>query len=148
MSVADEGSSFEHKELKGRKGRQVNGDDVAGQVVDAAIAIHKVLGPGLLESAYVAALEIECAERGLAFEREVPILARYHGKPLGVAYRADLVVESVVLIEVKSVSALGPEHVAQTLSYLRLGNFELGLLLNFSAPLMKQGIKRLINKPL
>lgn len=65
----------------------------------------------------------------------------------GSCVRADLVVESVVLIEVKSVSALGPEHVAQTLSYLRLGNFELGLLMNFSAPLMKQGIKRLINKP-
>jgi GxxExxY protein len=67
--------------------------------------------------------------------------------PLGVAYRADFVVEPVVLIEVKSVTALGPEHVAQTLSYLRLGNFELGLLMNFSAPLMKQGLKRLINKP-
>ncbi len=123
----------------------MNEDDVAAQVVDSAIAIHKVLGPGLLESAYVAALEIECGERGLAFEREVPIDAQYHGMPLGVGYRADLIVESILLIEVKSVSALSPSHVAQTLSYLRLGNFRLGLLLNFSAPLMRQGIHRIIN---
>ncbi|HWH83178.1 MAG TPA: GxxExxY protein [Burkholderiaceae bacterium] len=120
-------------------------DEIAAQVVDAAIAIHKVLGPGLLESAYVAALEIECAERGLAFAREVALDAQYHGKPLGVGYRADLIVESILLIEVKSVSALSPAHIAQTLSYLRLGNFRLGLLLNFSASLMKQGIKRVIN---
>ncbi len=123
----------------------MNEDDVAAQVVDAAIAIHKVLGPGLLESAYVAALEIECAERGLAFAREVVIDAQYHGKPLGVGYRADLIIESILLLEVKSVTALSPAHVAQTLSYLRLGGFSLGLLLNFSAPLMKQGIQRVIN---
>ena len=120
-------------------------DELAAQIVDAAVAIHKVLGPGLLESAYLAALEIECGERGLTFAREVPILAEYHGKPLGIAYRADLVVETMLLVEVKSISALNPAHVAQTLSYLRLGHFRLGLLLNFSAPLMKQGIKRIIN---
>ena len=124
----------------------MNEDDAAAQVVDAAIAIHKVLGPGLLESAYVAALEIELSERGLAFAREVPIQAMYRSKPLGVAYRADLVVESSLLVEVKSVSVLSPSHVAQTLSYLRLGGFPLGLLMNFSAPLMKQGIRRVINK--
>ena len=125
----------------------MDAEEVAAEAVDAAIAIHKALGPGLLESAYVAALEIEFAERGLAFEREVPISAAYHGKPLGVAYRADLVVESILLIEVKSVSSLMPAHVAQALSYLRLGNFRLGLILNFSTPLMKQGIKRIINQP-
>ena len=120
-------------------------DEAAAQVVDAAIAIHKALGPGLLESAYVAALEIECAERGMGFAREVPIQATYRGKQLGVAYRADLIVASHLLVEVKSVSALSEAHVAQTLSYLRLGGYRLGLLMNFSAPLMKQGIKRVIN---
>ena len=136
---SDWGLFFDHKE------HQVEVDGFAAQVVDAAIAIHKVLGPGLLESAYVAALEIECAERGLAFAREVPIQATYRGRPLGVAYRADLVIESRLLVEVKSVAELRPEHSAQTLSYLRLGGYRLGLLLNFSAPLMKQGIKRIAN---
>jgi GxxExxY protein len=89
-------------------------------MVDAAIAIHKTLGPGLLESAYVAALEIECGERGLAFALEVQVNGQYHGKPLGVSYRADLIIEFKLLIEVKSVSALSPSHVAETLSYLRL----------------------------
>lgn len=121
-------------------------DECARQVVDGAISIHRELGPGLLESAYVAALEIELAERGLRFAREAPIQASYHGKPLGVAYRADLIVESLLLLEVKSVDVLNPVHMAQTLSYLRLGNLKLGLLLNFSVPLMKQGIKRVVNK--
>jgi GxxExxY protein len=124
----------------------VNEDEYARQVVDAAVAIHKVLGPGLLESAYVGALEIELAERGLRFAREAPIRALYHGKPLGVAYRADLIVESSLLVEVKSVDVLNPIHLAQTLSYLRLGKLPLGLLINFSAPLLKQGIRRVINK--
>ena len=125
----------------------MNEEEVAAEAVDAAIAIHMALGPGLLESAYVAALELEFAERGLVFAREVPILATYHGKLLGVVYRADLVAESILLIEVKSVSSLAPAHVARALSHMRLGRFRLGLILNFSAPLMKQGIKRLINRP-
>ena len=123
----------------------MNEDDVAAQVVDSAIAIHKALRPGLLESAYVAALEIECAERGPAFESEVAIDARYHGKTLGVGYRADLIIESISPIEVKSVTTPSPAHVAQTLSCLRSGRFRLGLVLDFSAPLMKQGIQRVIN---
>jgi GxxExxY protein len=123
----------------------VNENELARQVVDAAVAIHKALGPGLLESAYVAALEIEFAERGLRFVHEAPIAAEYHGKPLGVAYRADLVVESLLLFEVKAVDALGPLHTAQTLTYLRLGGLRLGLLINFSSPLIKDGIKRVAN---
>ena len=119
---------------------------MAAEAVDAAIAIHMALGPGLLESAYVAALELEFAERGLVFAREVPILATYYGKPLGVVYRADLVAESILLIEVKSIASLTPIHLAQMLTYLRLGGLRLGLLMNFSAPLMKQGIKRIANK--
>ena len=81
-------------------------NEAARQVVDAALAVHKVLGPGLLESAYVGALEIEFVERGLHFAREVAIHASYRGQPLGVSYRADLIVESLVLIEVKSVNLM------------------------------------------
>ena len=120
-------------------------DEVAAQIVDAAVSIHKYLGPGLLESAYAAALQIEFDERGMICEREVPILARYHDRPLGVVYRADLLVESRVLVEVKAVLGPKPLHVAQLLSYLRLGSWRLGLLLNFNSPLMKDGIRRIVN---
>lgn len=123
----------------------MNEEAIATHVVDAAVSIHKALGPGLLESAYVGALEIECAERGLAFEREAPILASYHGKPLGVGYRADLIVASMVLVEVKAVAGVVEAHRAQTLSYLRFSGLKLGLLLNFATPLMKQAIHRIVN---
>lgn len=120
-------------------------DAVAAQIVDAAIAIHRALGPGLLESAYVAALAIELFDRGLQFDSEAPIHAHYRGRPLGIVYRADMVVENKVLIEAKSVRDIEAIHVAQLLSYLRLGDFKLGLLLNFNAPTMKRGIKRIVN---
>ena len=123
----------------------VDEDGVATHIVDAAIAIHRALGPGLLESAYLAALEIELVERRLQFSREVPIEAQYHGQPLGVVYRADLIVENRVLIEAKAVRAIEDIHVAQTLSYLRLSRLRLGLLPNFNVPVMKLGIKRLAN---
>ena len=120
-------------------------DEISGHLVDAAIAVHKALGPGLLESAYVAALEIELTHRDLHFERETPINATYRGQALGIAYRADLLVRSKVLIEVKSVQSLETIHVAQLLSYLRLGGWKLGLLLNFNTTLMKSGIRRVVN---
>jgi GxxExxY protein len=131
---------------KKRKGRQVNEDGVSRHVVDAAIAVHRALGPGLLESAYVAALEIELSERQLHFVREAPVQGHYRGKPLGVVYRADLIVENLVLIEAKAVQTLEPIHASQLLSYLRLGRWKLGLLLNFNAPTMKDGIRRIVNQ--
>jgi len=123
----------------------VDEDEISALLVDAALAVHKVLGPGLLESAYVAALEIELTDRDLYFVREMPICATYRGKPLGVAYRADLLVKDKVLIEVKSVQSIEAIHVAQLLSYLRLGGWKLGLLLNFNTTLMKSGIRRVVN---
>ena len=120
-------------------------DEISGHLVDAAIAVHKALGPGLQESAYVAALEIELTHRDLYFEREAPINATYRGQSLGIAYRADLLVRGKVLIEVKSVQSLETIHVAQLLSYLRLGGWKLGLLLNFNTTLMKSGIRRVVN---
>ena len=115
-------------------------------MVDAAIAVHRVLGPGLLESVYVSALGIELAERNIRFEREVAVQGQYRGKPLGIAYRADLLVEGIVLIEAKAVQTLEPVHLAQVLSYLRLSGLHLGYLLNFHAPVMKNGIKRVVNR--
>jgi len=99
----------------------------------------------LLESAYIAALEIELAHRDLHFVRDVPVHATYRDKPLGVAYRADLLVGDKVLIEVKSVQSVENIHMAQLLSYLRLGGWQLGLLLNFNSALMKNGIRRIVN---
>ena len=122
-------------------------DAVATQIVDAAIAVHRALGAGLLESAYVAALGIELSDRGLQFAQEVPVHACYRERPLGIVYRADLIVEGKVLVEAKSVRQIEDIHLAQVLSYLRLGGLRLGLLLNFNVPVMKAGIKRIINNP-
>jgi len=99
----------------------------------------------LLESAYVAALEIELGLRGLSFAREVPVQGFYKERPLGVVYRADLLVNGLVLLEVKAVQHIEPIHLSQLLSYLRLGRWKLGLLLNFNTPLMKDGIRRVVN---
>ena len=120
-------------------------DEISAQLVDAALAVHKILGPGLLESAYVAALEIELGLRGLFFAREVPVQGFYKERPLGVVYRADLLVNGLVLLEVKAVQHIEPIHLSQLLSYLRLGRWKLGLLLNFNTPLMKDGIRRVVN---
>jgi GxxExxY protein len=131
--------------MAGHQDADVDEDAVAAQIVDAAVAVHRALGPGLLESAYLAAMAIEMVERGLMFEQEVAVQARHHDRPLGVAYRADLIVERKVLVEAKSVRELEDVHIAQTLSYLRLGGFRLGILLNFNVPIMKRGIKRIAN---
>ena len=125
----------------------VDDEAVAAQIVDASIAVHRALGAGLLESAYVAALGIELSDRGLQFAQEVPIHASYRNRPLGIVYRADLIVEGRVLIEAKSMRQIEDIHLAQVLSYLRLSGLRLGLLLNFNVPVMKAGIKRIINSP-
>ncbi len=128
-----------------RQGREVDEDALASVVVDAALAVHRGLGPGLLESAYRAALGIELAERGLPFETECPIQGSYRGRPLGIVYRADLGGGGRVRVEMKSVERLEPVHAAQLLSYLRLSCLKLGLLINFNAPLLKQGLRRIVN---
>jgi GxxExxY protein len=135
---------FSPQRRKDRKGRKVE-DELSKVVVDSAIAVHRVLGPGLLESTYTSAMEIELGSRGIPFEAEWPVSASYAGRPLGVAYRADLLVAGKVLVELKSVAAIEPIHTAQLLTYLRLANLKLGLLLNFNTPLMKDGMRRVVN---
>jgi GxxExxY protein len=116
------------------------------EIIGAAIEVQRELGVGLLENAYTTALGIELAQRGLCFQKEVPIPGVYKGKPLGLAYRADLIVERTVIVEVKAVDAVAGFHRAQVLSYLRLTGLKLGLLINFHvAPLMK-GVHRVVNK--
>jgi len=119
-------------------------NEVAREVVDAALTVHRHLGPGLLESVYELALAYELGERGLRTERQVPIEVYYRDLTLEAGFRADLVVESCVLVELKSLERTAPVHRKQTLTYVKLGGFRLGLLLNFGAPLMKDGITRLV----
>jgi len=114
-------------------------------IVDAVIEVHKELGPGLLESAYEYALCHELASRKLPFERQVQLPVNYKGVSLGTAYKLDVVVDNLVILELKSVTKIEPIHEAQLLSYLRLSGKWLGFLLNFNVPVMKQGIKRMVN---
>ncbi|MFZ2854080.1 MAG: GxxExxY protein [Rhodocyclaceae bacterium] len=114
------------------------------QVLDAAFEVHRELGPGLLESVYEQALALELAAKGVAFERQVEITASYKGHNLGLGFRADIVVEGRLLIELKAVEELSPSHLAQTMTYLRLLNLKRGLLLNFNKRLLKEGIKRVV----
>ena len=120
-------------------------NQVSGIVVDSAMKVHSALGPGLLESAYQACLIHELRKRGLHVEVQVPISVRYDGETLDVGYRADLLVEGCVLVELKSVETVLPIHKAQLLSYLRLSGKEVGLLLNFNVEHLRNGIKRVIN---
>ena len=113
------------------------------RVIGAAIEVHRALGPGLLESAYAAALAVELGTRGVPYAREVPVPIAYKGQALGVCYRIDLLVSESVVVEVKSVEAIHPIHVAQTLTYLRLGRYPVALLLNFNVPSLRHGITRL-----
>jgi GxxExxY protein len=116
-----------------------------GQVVDAALRVHSALGPSLLESAYEACLAYELRKRGLQVRTQEPVSIMYEDVRIELAYRVDLIVDGVVLVELKAVSRLLPIHETQLLSYLRLGKYPVGLLLNFHELHMKDGIKRLIN---
>lgn len=124
-------------------GREVN--EISGAVVDAAVHVHLEVGPGLLESAYEACLTHELESRGLNLRCEVPLPIKYKGLELEVGYRLDLLVEDLVVVELKSVSKITDVHKAQLLSYLKLGNHPLGLLLNFHVSRMKDGICRFAN---
>jgi GxxExxY protein len=120
-------------------------NDVTGRILAAAIEVHRILGPGLLESIYTPCLQFELSERKLRFvaQRSVPIV--YKGVPMDAAYRIDLMVEDVVVVEVKSVAAVLPVHQAQVLTYMQLTGCPLGLLINFNVPRLMEGVKRLIN---
>lgn len=121
-------------------------NEVSGQVVDAAMKVHSVLGPGLLERAYQVCLAHELGRRAIQVHTEVEMPDRYDGIELGLAYRIDLLVESCVVVEIKSVAAILPVHRAQLLSQLKLSDHRVGLLINFNVPLLKDGIFRMVNR--
>jgi GxxExxY protein len=120
-------------------------NQVSGIVVNAAMRVHSVLGPGLLESAYQACLEQELRKRGLIVEAQLGLPVVYEGEKLDLGYRIDLLVENLLIVEIKCVEAIHPVHEAQLLSYLRLSGKNVGLLINFYVPRLKDGIKRMVD---
>ena len=120
-------------------------NQITGQIVDAAMKVHTVLGPGLLESAYEACLAYELRKRGLTVQTQVECPIQYEEVRLDVGYRIDLLVENQVIVELKAVSKVEPIHQAQLLSYLKLRGNKVGLLINFHVRLLKDGIQRLVN---
>ena len=119
---------------------------LSGAVIGAAIEVHRVLGPGLLESAYELALERELRLRDMQVERQKPIPLEYKGTALGDGFRIDLLVDDELIVEVKAVDGLLPIHEAQLLTYLRLTAIRLGLLINFNEKTLKEGVKRVVNR--
>jgi GxxExxY protein len=120
-------------------------NEIGTIVIDAAIEVHRELGPGLLESIYEAALAYELNERGLSVERQLPLPVRYKGLEFEEGFRADIIVESLVVLELKSVEKITNSHRKQIQSYLKLSDRKLGYLLNFGEALMKDGIVRAVN---
>jgi GxxExxY protein len=122
---------------------------LSDQIIQAAISVHKTLGPGLLESVYRKCMIIELEEMGLNVASEVDLPITYKGKAISdLGFRLDLLIESEVIIELKSVETVKPVHKKQVLTYLRLANKDLGLLINFNENLLKDGITRITNAPL
>ena len=121
-------------------------NELSNKIIGAAIEVHRVLGPGLLESTYEECLCRELSLNVLSFERQKPLPISYKGIYLDCGYRLDLVVENCVIVELKSIEKLLPIHQAQLLTYLKMIGLKLGLLINFNVPVLKDGIKRMVNK--
>jgi GxxExxY protein len=121
-------------------------DQISRRIIGAAIEVHKALGPGLLESAYQACLAFELRERGMRVEEQRSLPVIYKDVQLDCGYRMVLLVEDSIIVEIKAVEQLAPIHEAQLLSYLRLSNKPVGLLLNFHVRVLKEGLKRMVNQ--
>jgi GxxExxY protein len=123
----------------------VGENEVSRLIVDAALQIRRTLGPGLLESVYERILEYELKKRGLRVERQVAIPVVYDGVTFDEGFRADLIINDLVIVELKSIDGLSPVHAKQSLTYLKLTDKRLGLLVNFGEALLKDGLRRLVN---
>jgi iron complex transport system substrate-binding protein len=120
-------------------------DDITGEIIDAAIKVHQGLGPGLLESVYESVLVKALDRRGLKVERQKPVSFEFDGIQFDEGFRVDLLVDDKIVVELKSVEKLAPVHSKQLLTYLRLMNLQVGLLLNFGAATLKEGLHRIVN---
>ena len=121
-------------------------NELSSKIISAAIEVHKALGPGLLESAYEECLCYEFRLRDFGFERQKPLPIIYKGNKLDCGYRLDIVVENAIILKLKSCEKIERIHMAQLLTYLKLSDLKLGLLLNFNVPLMREGIMRVVNE--
>lgn len=137
------GAASSHEDTKTQKGKE----EVARVIVDCAFHLHRDLGPGLLETVYEVVLAKMIQDRGLHVERQKPISISHAGFTFAEGFRADLIVEDAVLVELKSVEKTAPVHAKQVLTYLRLLNLPLGLLINFGATTFKEGCQRILNGP-
>jgi GxxExxY protein len=120
-------------------------NEITGKIINAGIEVHKALGPGLLESAYKECLYYQLTKNGLFVEKEKVLPLVYEEVKLDCGYRLDLLIENKIVVEIKSIDAINDIHLAQVLTYLKIGNYKLGLLMNFNVVLLKNGIKRIIN---
>jgi GxxExxY protein len=120
-------------------------NELSYKIIGAAVELHKKIGPGLLESAYENALAYDLREAGLELKQQVPMLFYYKEVKLEVGYRVNLLVENKLIVEIKSYETLAPVHYAQLLTYLKLSNQKLGLLINFNCKILKEGIHRIVN---
>lgn len=134
----------DHEDHKGHREIPADIEAIGREVVDAAIKVHRVLGPGLLESTYEHCLAHELSRRALQVRRQVPLPIEFEGLRLDAGYRLDMVVGDAVVVEVKAVEALSRLHEAQILTYLRLSSFRLGYLLNFNSVQLRQGLRRFV----
>ena len=129
-----------------QRARRMGLNDLTEKIIGAAIDVHRELGPGLLESTYEACMLFELAERGLSVDRQKALPVVYRDVRIDCGYRIDLLVEDLVIVELKAVAELQPIHEAQLLSYLKLSGRHVGLLINFNVKLLKSGIRRLVNE--
>ena len=120
-------------------------EELTSEIIGAAIEVHRELGPGLLESAYEVCMFKELEARGLAVMAQVPVPVVYKGDRLDAGFRIDLMVEDRIVVELKAVEKLLPVHTAQLITYLKLSRHEVGLLMNFNVPVLRDGIKRIVN---
>ena len=121
-------------------------NSLSGEVIGAAMKVHSAFGPGILESAYEACLQFELKQREIQVDSQVALPIMYYGQRVEAGYRIDLLVENSLIIELKAVEKISNIHKAQLLSYLKLSDFRLGLLINFNVPRLKEGIHRIVNK--
>lgn len=131
--------------LRTQKNKIMNENEISYQIIGAALKVHRLVGPGLLESAYEAALAYELKKLDLCVEQQVALPFVYEEIRLEAGYRVDLMLNRLVIVEIKSVENLLPVHHAQVLTYLRLSEIKLGLLINFNAVILKDGIHRIVN---
>jgi GxxExxY protein len=143
LKVDPHSQSSQRKERKGRKDMEIN--QLSNVIIGCAIRVHRELGPGLLESIYSPCLQLEFQRAGLAYETQVPVPIRYDGLEVPNALRLDFVVENQIVVELKCIEKVLPVHHAQLLSYLRLSDKQLGLLINFHVNRLADGIKRIVN---